>query len=283
MQTPKRAFTLIELLVSIAIISTLAAILLPTLVQSKQKALQTQCLSNIKQLALATIMYTDDYDGTMPTAAPITPDGNRVYTLDHYTVPAEWGKNGHAAGLDETGTINILNPYMKSHTMWSCPSGTNRGPERAYPPISGDMRKAWPVSYSYNGYLNAYPADDIKSPSNLVVFWEGFGLERNLGFSTSRPNLACQTTGATASGCRFGKVKATEDWRGVSSAWVHTGNVQNSVRADGSARAIRLGTNPINNDPAYDPCLSYDETGRCKKMNFDSDGYIPFFRPDNAF
>lgn len=283
MHHQKRAFTLIELLVSIAIISTLAAILLPTLVQSKQKALQTKCLSNMKQLALATMMYADDYDGTMPLAAPVSQDGSRVYTLDHYMVPAAWGLNGHPAGLDQGGTINILNPYMKSYTMWNCPSGINRGPERAYPPVTGDIRRAWPVSYSYNGYLNAFSSEDIKSPSNLVVFWEGFGQERNVGYATSRPNLACQTTATKADTCRFGQVKATEDWQGVSSVWVHTGKVQNSVRADGSARIMRLGTSPTNNDPAFDPCLNYDETGKCTKMNFDSDGYIPFFRPDNGF
>ncbi len=277
------AFTLIELLVSIAIISTLAAILLPTLIQSKQKALQTKCMSNMKQIALATMLYCDDYDGVMPLAAPITPDGRRVYTLDHYTVPAGWGDNGHPAGLDIGGTLNILNPYIKSHTMWSCPSGVDRGPNRAYPPVSGDLSRAWGVSYPYNGYLNAYRSEDITSPSNLVVFWEGYGLERNRGYATSRPSLSCQSMGIDAEGCRFKLVKGTEDWQGVSTVWVHTGNVQNSVRADGSAHAIRLGTNPINNDPTYDPCLNYDETGRCTKMSLDSDGYVPYFRPDNRF
>ncbi len=58
----KRAFTLIELLVVIAIIAILAAILFPVFAQAREKARQTVCVSNEKQLATAMIMYAQDYD-----------------------------------------------------------------------------------------------------------------------------------------------------------------------------------------------------------------------------
>ena len=64
----KSGFTLIELLVVIAIIAILAAILFPVFARARAKDPQTACLSNIKQLALATLMYASDWDEHAPTA-----------------------------------------------------------------------------------------------------------------------------------------------------------------------------------------------------------------------
>src|SRR2546430_9145565 len=63
---PAHGFTLIELLVVIAIIAILAALLLPALANAKAKALGIQCMSNIKQLTLAWVMYPDDNRGYLP-------------------------------------------------------------------------------------------------------------------------------------------------------------------------------------------------------------------------
>ncbi|MGC4047413.1 MAG: prepilin-type N-terminal cleavage/methylation domain-containing protein, partial [Armatimonas sp.] len=62
----RRAFTLIELLVVIAIIAILAAILFPVFAQAREKARQTSCLSNTKQIGTGLMMYTQDYDETYP-------------------------------------------------------------------------------------------------------------------------------------------------------------------------------------------------------------------------
>lgn len=98
-QAPRHsaAFTLIELLVVIAIIAILAAILFPVFAQAREKARQTACLSNSKQLATAIQMYTQDYDETMPMGG---------YTVG--TVLGRWFADIH--------------PYVKNLEAFNCPS-----------------------------------------------------------------------------------------------------------------------------------------------------------------
>jgi prepilin-type N-terminal cleavage/methylation domain-containing protein len=69
MSSPKRsAFTLIELLIVIAIIAILAAILFPVFARAREKARQVTCVSNLKQLGTAQMMYVQDYDETLMMA-----------------------------------------------------------------------------------------------------------------------------------------------------------------------------------------------------------------------
>ncbi|MCS7065311.1 MAG: DUF1559 domain-containing protein, partial [Fimbriimonadales bacterium] len=79
----RRGFTLIELLVVIAIIAILAAILFPVFAQAREKARQSQCNSNLRQLGFAHIMYLQDYDEQM-FARPQDPSIPNRYWMEDW-------------------------------------------------------------------------------------------------------------------------------------------------------------------------------------------------------
>ena len=135
---PAQAFTLIELLVVIAIIAILAALLLPVLAISKEKAKATQCLGNLKQLQLCWMMYADDNRDTM--------------------VPDDWSWSGGVPDSwvlgncqTDTTTTNIQNgvlfSYTKSVAIYHCPSDLAT--------VNGNPGLLHNRSYSLNGYLNS--------------------------------------------------------------------------------------------------------------------------------
>jgi prepilin-type N-terminal cleavage/methylation domain-containing protein/prepilin-type processing-associated H-X9-DG protein len=134
--TTKKAFTLIELLVVIAIIAILAAILFPVFARARENARRTSCLSNLKQIGLGIMQYTQDYDEKyMPYL--------RGTATSVWTDPATYAKspcgtsepcstivvnNGSAASQPGTAGaqwitwMDISFPYIKSVQLFICPS-----------------------------------------------------------------------------------------------------------------------------------------------------------------
>src|SRR5919206_279833 len=92
-----RGFTLIELLVVIAIIAILAAILFPVFGRARENARRSSCQSNLKQIGLGIMQYTQDYDETLPMSGWFNP------TPRHFI-------------------YNDIDPYLKSRQIWKCPS-----------------------------------------------------------------------------------------------------------------------------------------------------------------
>jgi len=167
----RRGFTLIELLVVIAIIAILAAILFPVFAKAREKARQSSCLSNVKQIGLSNLMYVQDYD--------------ERFSVGGYSSLQSW--------------ITLVDPYVKNPQIWNCPSQVAVVP----PPISyNDCR-----SYSQNELLFNVKLGTVLSPAETVMLgdttpnlWSGGWLffRPSRGARTDDPDGSDQPNGYTS-------------------------------------------------------------------------------------
>lgn len=135
--TQRKGFTLIELLVVIAIIAILAAILFPVFAKAREKARQTSCLSNVKQIAIAFLQYCQDYDERGP---------------DHQYNGADTNGNGYGNERWD----QVLNPYINNAQVLRCPSA----PDNTY-------------GYAYSR-VNRPKLGSISKPAERMIFTEPY-------------------------------------------------------------------------------------------------------------
>lgn len=149
----RRGFTLIELLVVIAIIAILAAILFPVFAKAREKARQSSCLSNMKQLGLAVMQYAQDYDEVLPRV-------NIGPGIASYTLPN---------GATHTGGYMLWHtsifPYVKNVQVFDCPSDSVRF--GGYYTGSG--------SYGLNSLNGGLSMGQVNFPAETMFFAEAAG------------------------------------------------------------------------------------------------------------
>jgi prepilin-type N-terminal cleavage/methylation domain-containing protein/prepilin-type processing-associated H-X9-DG protein len=166
---PGKGFTLIELLVVIAIIAVLAAILFPVFAQAREKARQTACLSNMRQIGLATRMYIEDYDEHFPQTKQT--DGQ----------PAVDDNAGQIENPDIGSMFAMILPYvarvaatedqMKTQGIYACPSDPN--PFDPSCPDVINIGGPHVISYLVNGYFVWGLVDaGVRQPSDTILYAE---------------------------------------------------------------------------------------------------------------
>ena len=172
----RRGFTLIELLVVIAIIAILAAILLPVFATARERARQSMCLNNCKQLGTAIYMYLQDYDEQFPY---------------FYWNGATWIPNPATT----RGWGSEIDPYVKSTKVYLCPD-------------TNDTTCAYIYNNGYLGWTGAggLNMSQIANPANTVVMadsiWDGWAGIDGITF-TEYGNAACRIKPIHNNGANF--------------------------------------------------------------------------------
>ncbi|MBR4748298.1 MAG: DUF1559 domain-containing protein [Abditibacteriota bacterium] len=192
----KKGFTLIELLVVIAIIAILAAILFPVFAQAREKARQTQCISNAKQIGTAMFLYASDWDECFPAMSyeaansyGLPPDATEAW-YGAWANP--WaGNNNYKEFIQKYSFRALLDVYIKNRSLWICPSDAQGDKAFALDKVLRycDFNLRIPIFWTSAG-TNPYvgtpcPINTVKYPADFVMLFEAFPFHDTETYSDS--------------------------------------------------------------------------------------------------
>src|SRR4051812_28743468 len=162
-----RGFTLVELLVVIGIIALLVSILLPALSKARRQANSVKCLSNLRQIGTAFVLYASGHRGSWPVAVHTT--GNTEFPLPS-GVELRWpDRLAPFVHGTQDFKYNKMDEIRQNSVIWGCPEWTK---SYEYNPAGGDAENAR-VGYGMNHYPTYF--DDGGKLANLAYISAGRG------------------------------------------------------------------------------------------------------------
>ncbi len=207
----RRGFTLIELLVVIAIIAILAAILFPVFARAREKARQTSCLSNLKQIGLAHQMYAQDYDETF-----LAGRYNGECMFGHYH-----DLGGNNAINDYYGWWNHIYPYINNTQVYRCPSE-----QWAHCTSGGEVAIITDAYlFNYDG-VRLKAMSQIQQPSETMITMDGEN-----AFVISSTNTKSTAMGAIGNGLDRHNGGANIAYADGHAKWMSEGAIDSAIPA----------------------------------------------------
>jgi len=255
----RKAFTLIELLVVIAIIALLAAILFPVFARARENGRRASCQSNMKQLGLGFIQYTQDYDERYPCGL----------------------ESVHGIGGGWGGQIF---PYIKSEAIYKCPSDISKPLASPYKPV---------ISYAYNSTIQSWVdlgntsyngingvASQFTAPAKTVLLCEIMATAGDVAHG--EPNVGDNYTSAITTGVpnpdgTINFVMCVGYSAGNHGGWYATG-----FMGGRGGRLIDLSGGVPATPDLFGPGQNYTSVGRhLEGSNFlCADGHVKWFKGD---